>query len=103
MEMRTLVQASAGLQKLIWQELPLDKAYALSRLLDHANRALDFYGREMTKNPGPEKQEALLAYDIGFEDLRPIRLGLDLPLRLSAAEIKQIEPFVIFEEVVADE
>lgn len=102
MEMRTLVQAAPGLQKLIWQELPVDKAFKLSKLIDHMNAALGFYGREMAKNPKPEKLEELLSYNVGFEDLQQIQLSTDLPLQLSAAEIKQIEPFVVFEEVGAN-
>ena len=103
MEMKTLVQAAPGLQKLIWQDLPIDKAYALSRLIDHANAALEFYGREIAKNPTPEKLEDLLKYHVGFDDFKRIRLSLDLPLYLSAAEFKQVEPFVIFEEVAVGE
>lgn len=102
MEMRALVQAAPGLQKLIWQELPVDKAFKLSQLIDHMNAALGFYGREMAKNPDAEKLEELMRYDVGFSDLHQIRLSTDLPLHLSAAEIKQIEPFVIFEEVEND-
>lgn len=102
MEMRTLVQAAPGLQKLIWQELPIDKAYQLSCQIDHINKALEFYGREMAKNPAGEKLERLLSYDVGFENLEPVRLSVALPLRLSAAEVKQVAPFVVFEEVTAD-
>ena len=98
MQMRTLVQAAPGLQKLIWQELPIDKAYKLSCQIDHINKALEFYGREMAKNPTGEKLESLLSYDVGFDNMMPIRLSTALPLKLSAAEIKQIEPFVVFVE-----
>lgn len=99
MEMRTLVQAAPGLQKLIWQELPIGKAYQLSTQIDHINAALEFYGREMAKNPDAEKLEKLLCFDVGFNELVPIKLSTKLPLKLSAAEVKQIAPFVIFEEV----
>ena len=103
MEMRTLVQAAPGLQKLIWQELPIDKAFKLSQQIDHINRALEFYGREMAKNPDAEKIEKLLSYDVGFADLEPMRLSVALPLKLSAAEVKQVAPFVVFEEVTPSE
>lgn len=98
MQMRTLVQAAPGLQKLIWQDLPIDKAFKLSQQIDHINKALEFYGREVAKNPNAEKLESLLSYDVGFNDMLPIRLSTGLPLKLSAAEVKQIEPFVVFVE-----
>lgn len=105
MLLKNIVIAAPSIQKLIDQDVPLRTAWQLSRLMDALNPALEFYGRELAKT-APERaeaaQEELLALDLPDVDPGILYLPLDLPVRLSAADIKRLGPFVRFSEPVSD-
>lgn len=99
MKLETIVQAAHPLQKLILQDMPLHTAYKLSKLIGKLNPLLEFYGAEMAKQPEEDKRHELLELDIeGFEDFCRLHIAPDLPLVLSAADIKCLEPFINFEK-----
>lgn len=105
MLLKSIVIAAPSVQKLIDQDMPLLTAWQLSRLMDTINPALEFYGLELAK-AAPERtdqaRKELLALDLPDVDPGILYLPLDLPVKLSAADIKRLWPFVRFSETVSD-
>lgn len=99
MKLCKIVSASSALQKLIYQDLPLRPAYELSRLVDRLNPQLMFYSQEAAKAGLSDlRQEELLEFDIpSLDDISPITLPICDTIMLSAADIKNLEPFVVFD------
>lgn len=96
MKLYDIALASKPLQKLIGQDLPLRQAYALAILATKLNPSLEFYGSQlMSGRPQAELNE--LKADL--PEFERIKLPLDLDIRLSAGDIKCLEPFVEFEGV----
>lgn len=99
MKLGTIVNAAQPLQKLIFQDLPLKTAYGLAQLIGRINPALAFYGMEMAKAPDGARAEELSEMEMaGFEDIFRLQIDPELPLVLSAADIKCLEPFIRFEK-----
>ena len=96
MKLYDIALASKPLQKLIGQDLPLRQAYALAILATKLNPTLEFYGNQlMSGRPQAELNEL----EAELREFKRIKLPLDLDLRLSAGDIKCLEPFVEFEGV----
>ena len=94
MRLYDIVLAAQPLQKLVNQDLPLRQAYKVAMLATRVNPHLEFYGEELAKGK-PEKD--LNDFDVpDFDTAQPIELSLALDLKLSAADIKRLEPFVTF-------
>lgn len=100
MKINDLVIASPSLQKIILQDLPLQKAYELSLLIDRCNPHLIFYGTEELKAGDDTKRlnDLRNMEAEGFGDFKPIELSLSLDLQISAADIKRLEPLIRFTE-----
>ncbi len=98
MKLKTIVNASPSLQKLILQDVPIQTAYALAMLIDKLNPHLSFYGTEVSKRYGSaERMEELENLDIPeMENVQKISMPLIGSVTLSAADIKRLEPFVNF-------
>lgn len=96
MKLYDIALASKPLQKLIEQDLPLRQAYALAILATKLNPSLEFYGSQlMSGRPQTELNEL----EADLPEFERIKLPLDLDIRLSAGDIKCLEPFVEFEGV----
>lgn len=95
MKLYDIALAAKPLQKLIEQDLPLKQAYQLAILATKLNPTLEFYGKQLMSGRPQEELNELPA-DVG--ELQRITLPLDLDIRLSAGDIKCLEPFVTFEE-----
>lgn len=94
MRLYDIVLAAQPLQKLVNQDLPLREAYKVAMLATRVNPHLEFYGAELGKG---KDEQALNDFDVSdFDTIEPITLDLSLDLRLSAADIKRLEPFVTF-------
>lgn len=96
MKLYDIALASKPLQKLIGQDLPLRQAYALAILATKLNPTLEFYGNQLMSG---RPQEELNELEAELPEFKRIKLPLDLDLRLSAGDIKCLEPFVEFEGV----
>lgn len=97
MRLIDVVCARDALQKLIAQDLPLRQAYALVKLTDRINVHLQFYGTEIVKAGGnEEKIRELQSFPV--DDLPETRLQISMEgnLRLSAADVKALAPFIDF-------
>lgn len=96
MKLYDVALASKPLQKLIEQDIPLRQAYALAILATKLNPSLEFYGSQlMSGRPQAELNEL----EADLSEFERIKLPLDLDIRLSAGDIKCLEPFVEFEGV----
>lgn len=94
MRLYDIVLAAQPLQKLVNQDLPIRQAYKVAMLATRVNPHLEFYGAELAKG---KDEQALNDFDVpDFDAAEPITLDLSLDLRLSAADIKRLEPFVTF-------
>lgn len=94
MRLYDIVLAAQPLQKLVNQDLPIRQAYKVAMLATRVNPHLEFYGAELTKGK-PEKD--LNDFDVPeFDTVEPIMLDMSLDIKLSAADIKRLEPFVTF-------
>ena len=100
MKLGQIVAASPALQKLIYQDLPLNKAYALCKLVDHLNPQLVFFEREICKlGPEDARRMELLEFTVpDLDGLEKIQLCCTDSIRLSVADLKNLEPFIIFSE-----
>ena len=96
MKLYDIALASKPLQKLIGQDLPLRQAYALAILATKLNPTLEFYGNQLVSG---RPQEELNELEAELPEFKRIKLPIDLDLRLSAGDIKCLEPFVEFEGV----
>ena len=99
MKLITIVDARASLQKLVGQDLPLPAAWAVMQLADACNVHLNFYGTERGKlgpDPDPEKLAELHDLEVGSPAAEKIRIALADNVRLSAVDLKALEPFVDF-------
>lgn len=94
MKLYDIALASKPLQKLIGQDLPLRQAYALAILATKLNPSLEFYGNQLMSG---RPQEELNELEAELPEFKRIKLPIDLDLRLSAGDIKCLEPFVEFE------
>ena len=96
MKLYDIALASKPLQKLIGQDLPLRQAYALAVLATKLNPSLEFYGSQLMSGwPQAELNEL----EADLPEFERIKMPLDLDIRLSAGDIKCLEPFVEFEGV----
>lgn len=94
MRLYDIVLAAKPLQKLVNQDLPIRQAYKVAMLATRVNPHLEFYGAELAKG---KDEQALNDFDVpDFDAVELIALDLSLDLRLSAADIKRLEPFVTF-------
>lgn len=102
MKLGQIVAASPALQKLIYQDLPLNKAYALCKLVDQLNPQLVFFERELCKlGPDDARRMELLEFNVPeLDGLQRIQICCSDSIRLSVADLKNLEPFVIFTEEV---
>ena len=96
MKLYDIALASKPLQKLIGQDLPLRQAYALAILATKLNPTLEFYGNQLMSG---RTQAELNELEAELPEFKRIKLPLDLDLRISAGDIKCLEPFVEFEGV----
>lgn len=94
MQLCEIVTAAPALQKLILQELPLPTAWRLSKLIGLCNPALDFYGIQRMKCHDQNEVEKLMEMDIDMDGFEPVAIAMDDSIRLSAADVKTLEPFV---------
>lgn len=94
MRLYDIVLAAQPLQKLVNQDLPLREAYKVAMLATRVNPHLEFYGAELAKG---KFEGDINDFDVpDFDTAQPIELSLALDLKLSAADIKRLEPFVTF-------
>ena len=102
MKLITIVNARMSLQKLVQQDLPIRTAWQVMKLADRCNIHLSFYGDQLARlgpEPDPDKLAQLQELEISeLNALVKIDLPLDGDLRLSAADIKHLTPFVNFED-----
>lgn len=101
MKLSEIVTAAPALQKLIMQDVPIRLAYALAQLINKCNPQLDFYGREIVKigNEENDRRQELLNLELEeFDKHDPIVIPLGINISLSAADIKCLEPLVIFKD-----
>lgn len=99
MKLIDLVLARDALQKLIVQDLPIRKAYDLMGLADACNRHLAFYGQEIAKFDPEANPERLAKLDsLELDPIERVRISIDAGLRLSAADIKLLQPLIEFYE-----
>lgn len=100
MKLIQIVTARGALQKLIVQDLPLRTAYQVVELVEKCNRHLSFYSQMRQKlgaMPDEKKLSELNNFEIlDLDDSTPIEIHADDSLRLSAADIIDLEPFVRF-------
>lgn len=101
MKLVDIVAARDALQKLVAQDLPLRVAYHLMKLTDSCNFHLEFYGTERMKLgelPDPDRLRELNEMEV--TDLKETRLRIPITdgLRLSASDVKALEPFIVFFE-----
>lgn len=107
MKVKDIVIAAGSIQKLIDQDVPLRTAWSLKKLLDMCNPVLEFYGQQLAKfgaaPEAEEKREELLAMELpDFAKFERPSLSLSLPVKLSAADLKRLEPFVEFKQSVSN-
>ena len=99
MKLIEIVNARCSLQKLIAQDLPLRTAFQIVDLVEKCNRHLGFFS-QMRQKLGALPDETKLAELENFEvsDLGelPIEIFATDSMRLSAADLKALEPFVKF-------
>lgn len=104
MKLITIVNARMSLQKLVQQDLPIRTAWQVMKLTDECNIHLQFYGNQIRRlgdEPDPEKLAALQDMEISELDARVrIPVPLDGSIRMSAVDLKHLEPFIDFEEEV---
>ena len=93
MKLYDIALAAKPLQKLIEQDLPLRQAYELAILATKINPTLEFYGNQLMSG---RTQEELNNLDADLPELTRIELPLDLDIKLSAGDVKCLEPFVVF-------
>ena len=101
MKLIDIVNARAPLQKLVQQDLPLRTAWELVRVTDGVNRCLSFYAEELTKlgsEPDPVRLQELQQLDVQAPTPEPFRIQIQDGLRLSAADVKLLEPLITFTE-----
>lgn len=101
MQLEVLVHAAPSLQKLISQDLPIRSAWQLKKLVDICNPMLEFYSQEIQKiilkdDAGTLQRELELLDVPELDNIPIIELSLDTSLKLSAADIKVLEPFIAF-------
>ena len=99
MKLIDIVSARGSLQKLIAQDLPLRTAFAVVELVEKCNQHLRFFSQERQKLgalPDEAKLAELENFDIPNLDGLPLEIFADESLRLSAADVKALEPFVRF-------
>nr|DAP59424.1 MAG TPA: hypothetical protein [Caudoviricetes sp.] len=96
MKLYDVALASKPLQKLIEQDIPLRQAYALAILATKLNPTLEFYGNQLMSG---RSQVELNELEADLPEFERIKLPLDLDIRLSAGDIKCLEPFVEFKGV----
>lgn len=85
--------AAPSLQKLSGQDLPLYAACAVADLIDLCNPVLDQYGKNIESG---YDEEAERRKEIDFADRVPIGMDPMVPVMLSAADVKRLEPLVDF-------
>lgn len=95
--LKQLVTAQPAMQKLILQDLPLKKALRLMHLVEAANVHLKFFTIELTKCGDDAARIAELEV-LELDDVEPIDLPVNDNLRLSAADIKNLEGIIEFIE-----
>lgn len=100
MQLFDIAAASQPLQKLITQDLPLRQAYELAMLATKLNPTLSFYGEQLMLG---RDQAELNALEIDLPDVKRIALQLDADIKLSAGDVKCLEPFVDFVEAIGDD
>lgn len=97
--MLQLASASEALKKLIVQDMPMREAYSIVLLVDRCNPHLLFYGSEIQKRKTAEQIEELNNMDVdGFDHFEKIKISLSNDIRLSASDVKCLEPFIDFVE-----
>lgn len=95
MKLYDVALAARPLQKLIEQDLPLRQAYKLAILATKINPTLEFYGKQLMNGKAQEELNELQA---DIEGIERVTLPLNLNIKLSAGDIKCLEPFVTFDE-----
>jgi hypothetical protein len=100
MRLIDIVNARCSLQKLAAQDLPLKTALAVVRTVEAANSYLGFYGGEIAKfNPEEEPARLKELNEMEIDDFQPERIAISAEMdgiRLSASDVKMLEPFVDF-------
>lgn len=97
MKLIELVNARFSLQKLVAQDLPLPAAFKLYKRIGQLNQHLEFYGEQVNR-PNCDK-EALDNMEIEDVETEKVPVEITEQLRLSASDIKALEPFIMFVEV----
>ena len=99
MKLIDIVNARAPLQKLVQQDLPLRTAWELVRITEEVNRCLSFYAEELQKlgsEPEAARLKELQQLDVQAPTPEPYRIRIQDGLRLSAADVKLLEPLITF-------
>ncbi len=101
MKLIEIVNARHALQKLIAQDLPLRVAYRLMKMTDSCNFHLEFYGQQrmnLGEDPDPVRLQELDEMEVTDLKETQLRIPIADDLKLSAADIKALEPFIVFYE-----
>lgn len=99
MKLINIVNARGALQKLVAQDLPLRTAFEVVELVEKCNRHLGFFSQMRQKLgalPDEKKLSELENFEVTDLDRLRIEIRADDSLRLSAADVKVLEPFVRF-------
>ena len=101
---KTILDSTSAMNKLIKQDLTLKTAYQLSILVDKLNPQINFFNsrREILLNKkGPEldkEVEELLKMDVEI-DIDRITVPLDENAKLTVLDLRALSAFVEFKEV----
>lgn len=93
MKLIDIVNASDAFKKLIVQDLPLMQAHQLMCLVDRCNPHLRFYGDIEKQCTSQDQFEQLHKMTVD-EEFEKIRIPLSANVVLSAADVKNLEPFI---------
>ena len=99
MKLIELVNAAAGMQKLLAQDMPLKTAYQIAGMIGKFNTELRFFQTEALKAKTEERLAELNNLEVEtFEDFRKIQLNLDDDIRLTPSDVNYLLPFFEFLE-----
>ena len=99
MKLIDIVNARMALQKLTEQDLPLRTAFEIVELVERCNRHLAFFShirQKLGALPDETKLAELENFEVTDLDELPIEILAEESLRLSASDVKALEPFVKF-------
>lgn len=100
MKLYEIVNAVTALRRLITQEMSLKTAYRLNLLVNQLNLHLDYFNENRERiaklaDQGDSELDELLQEDVSAT-IEKVKIQLNEAVRLSAADIMQLEGFIEF-------